>query len=49
MLSDCGARIEPVGKAQAELAYWAAELGVRVLEPGDPAPEVLYGSVAPRR
>ena len=28
--------------AQSERADWAAELGVRVLAPGDPPPEVLY-------
>jgi Fe-S oxidoreductase len=32
----------PWGKAQTERAEWAERLGVRVLEPGDPAPEVLY-------
>ena len=30
------------GSAQGERADWAAELGVRVLEPGDEAPEYLY-------
>jgi Fe-S oxidoreductase len=32
----------PWGKPQAERAAWAEGLGVRVLEPGDEAPEVLY-------
>jgi Fe-S oxidoreductase len=42
MLRDVERASNPWGKAQAERADWAAELGVRVLEPGDPAPEVLY-------
>ena len=32
----------PWGKPQAERAAWAEGLDVRVLEPGDPAPEILY-------
>ena len=32
----------PWGKPQTERADWAEQLGVRVLQPGDPAPEVLY-------
>ncbi len=32
----------PWGKPQSERAAWADDLGVRVLEPGDPAPEYLY-------
>jgi Fe-S oxidoreductase len=42
MLRDVERASNPWGKAQSERADWAAELGVRVLEPGDPAPEVLY-------
>ena len=32
----------PWGQPQGQRADWANGLGVRVLEPGDPAPEVLY-------
>ena len=42
MLRDVERASNPWGKPQTERAAWAAELGVRVLEPGDPAPEVLY-------
>jgi Fe-S oxidoreductase len=42
MLRDVERSANPWGKPQTERADWAAELGVRVLEPGDPAPEVLY-------
>src|SRR6202011_2198003 len=42
MLRDVERASNPWGKAQAERADWATELGVRVLEPGDNAPEVLY-------
>jgi Fe-S oxidoreductase len=42
MLRDVERASNPWGKAQSERADWAQELGVRVLEPGDPAPEVLY-------
>jgi Fe-S oxidoreductase len=42
MLRDVERASNPWGKPQTERADWAAELGVRVLEPGDPAPEVLY-------
>jgi Fe-S oxidoreductase len=42
MLRDVERASNPWGKAQAERADWAAGLGVRVLEPGDPAPEYLY-------
>lgn len=42
MLRDVERASNPWGKSQAERADWAAELGVRVLEPGDPAPDVLY-------
>jgi heterodisulfide reductase subunit C len=41
MLRDVERASNPWGKPQTERADWAAELGVRVLEPGDPAPEVL--------
>jgi Fe-S oxidoreductase len=42
MLRDVERASNPWGKPQTERADWAAELGVRVLEPGDPAPEILY-------
>ena len=42
MLRDVERASNPWGKAQSERADWAAALGVRVLEPGDPAPEYLY-------
>jgi Fe-S oxidoreductase len=42
MLRDVERQANPWGKPQAERADWAAGLGVRVLEPGDPAPDVLY-------
>jgi Fe-S oxidoreductase len=42
MLRDIERASNPWGKPQTERAEWAAKLGVRVLEPGDPAPEVLY-------
>jgi Fe-S oxidoreductase len=42
MLRDVERASNPWGKAQSERADWAADLGVRVLEPGDPAPEYLY-------
>jgi Fe-S oxidoreductase len=42
MLRDVERASNPWGKPQTERAAWAAELGVKVLEPGDPAPEVLY-------
>jgi len=42
MLRDVERASNPWGKPQSERADWAAELGVRVLEPGDPPPEVLY-------
>jgi Fe-S oxidoreductase len=42
MLRDVERASNPWGRAQAERGDWAAELGVRVLEPGDPAPEYLY-------
>ncbi|HWF50990.1 MAG TPA: (Fe-S)-binding protein [Solirubrobacteraceae bacterium] len=42
MLRDVERASNPWGKAQSERADWAAGLGVRVLEPGDPPPEYLY-------
>jgi Fe-S oxidoreductase len=42
MLRDVERAANPWGKAQTERGDWAAQLGVRVLEPGDPPPEVLY-------
>ena len=42
MLRDVGRASNPWGKAQSERASWADGLDVRVLEPGDPAPEFLY-------
>jgi Fe-S oxidoreductase len=42
MLRDVERASNPWGKPQAERADWAASLGVRVLAPGDPAPEYLY-------
>jgi Fe-S oxidoreductase len=42
MLRDVERASNPWGKPQSERADWAAELGVRVLEPAEPAPEYLY-------
>jgi Fe-S oxidoreductase len=42
MLRDVERSSNPWGRAQSERADWAAPLGVRVLEPGDPPPEYLY-------
>jgi Fe-S oxidoreductase len=42
MLRDVERAANPWGKPQSERAAWAEELGVKVLEPGDPAPEYLY-------
>ncbi len=42
MLRDIERASNPWGKAQSERADWATALGVRVLEPGEPAPEYLY-------
>jgi Fe-S oxidoreductase len=42
MLRDVERAGNPWGKPQPERGNWAAGLGVRVLQPGDPAPEVLY-------
>jgi len=42
MLRDVERASNPWGKPQTERASWADGLGVRVLEPDDPAPEYLY-------
>jgi len=42
MMRDVERSSNPWGRAQAERADWAEGLGVRVLEPGAPAPEYLY-------
>jgi Fe-S oxidoreductase len=42
MLRDVERASNPWGKPQSERADWAAGLGIKVLEPGDPAPEYLY-------
>ena len=42
MLRDVERAGNPWGRAQTERADWAEQLGVRILEPGEPAPEVLY-------
>ena len=42
MLRDIERASNPWGKPQGERAAWADGLDVRVLQPGDPAPEVLY-------
>jgi len=42
MLRDVERASNPWAKAQSQRAEWAASLGVRVLEPGDPPPEYLY-------
>ena len=42
MLRDVERGSNPWGKPQTERASWADGLGVRVLEPGDPPPEILY-------
>jgi Fe-S oxidoreductase len=42
MLRDVERASNPWGKPQSERAAWAEGLGVRVLEPGDPPPELLY-------
>jgi Fe-S oxidoreductase len=42
MLRDVGRSSNPWGKAQSERAAWADGLELRVLQAGDPAPEVLY-------
>jgi Fe-S oxidoreductase len=42
MLRDVERSSNPWGKAQSERADWADGLGVRILEPGETAPEYLY-------
>jgi Fe-S oxidoreductase len=42
MLRDVERASNPWGRAQSERADWAAELGVRVLAPGEEPPEFLY-------
>jgi Fe-S oxidoreductase len=42
MLRDVDRASNPWGKAQADRTAWAEGLGVRVLKPGDPAPDVLF-------
>jgi Fe-S oxidoreductase len=42
MLRDVERSSNPWGKPQAERGSWAEGLDVRILEPGDPAPEILY-------
>src|SRR5438309_7897586 len=42
MLHDVDRSANPWGRPQAERADWAEGLGIRVLEPGDAAPEVLF-------
>ncbi|MEO8969483.1 MAG: heterodisulfide reductase-related iron-sulfur binding cluster [Solirubrobacteraceae bacterium] len=42
MLRDVERSSNPWGKAQSERADWAADLGVRILEPGEISPEYLY-------
>ena len=42
MLRDIERASNPWGKAQSERADWADDLGVRILEVGDTAPEYLY-------
>ena len=42
MLRDVERASNPWGKPQAERAAWTDGLDVRVLQPGDPAPEILY-------
>ena len=42
MLRDVERSQNPWGKPQAERADWTEGLDVRVLQPGEPAPEVLY-------
>jgi Fe-S oxidoreductase len=42
MLRDIERASNPWGNAQSERADWADGLGIRILEPGDTAPEYLY-------
>jgi Fe-S oxidoreductase len=42
MLRDLERTSNPWGRSPTERSDWAEGLGVRVLEPGDPPPEILY-------
>jgi len=42
MLRDMDRSSNPWGRPQADRTQWAEGLGVRVLQPGDPAPDVLF-------
>lgn len=42
MLRDVDRSSNPWGKPQAERTHWAAGLGVRVLQPGEAPPDVLF-------
>jgi Fe-S oxidoreductase len=42
MLRDVDRSSNPWGKPQADRTHWAEGLGVRVLQPGDRAPDVLF-------
>ncbi len=42
MLRDVERASNPWGRAQSERADWAADLKIKVLQPGDPPPEYLY-------
>ncbi len=42
MLRDVDRAGNPWGKPQSDRAHWADGLGVRVLNPGEPAPDVLF-------
>ena len=42
MLRDVDRSSNPWGKPQADRTHWAEGLGVRVLKPGEPAPDVLF-------
>ena len=42
MLRDVDKSSNPWGKPQADRTHWADGLGVRILQPGDAAPEVLF-------
>jgi Fe-S oxidoreductase len=42
MLRDVDRTSNPWGRPQSDRTQWAEGLGLRVLQPGDPAPEVLF-------
>ena len=42
MLRDVDRTSNPWGKPQADRTQWAEGLGIRVLQPGEPAPDVLF-------